>query len=114
MQVFINLNIFAMYAQVYMCVYETEYSPKSFCYDVLIFNFTIFPRIPQIMKMYYFYSESEVSQSCPTLCDLVDYSLPGSSIHGILQARILEWVAIAFSRDLPDPNITDLLLSGAI
>ena len=36
-------------------------------------------------------------QSCPTLCDPTDGSLPGSSIHGILQARILEWVAISFS-----------------
>ena len=42
-------------------------------------------------------SESEVTQSCPTLSDLKDYSLPGSSIHGIFQARELEWVAIAFS-----------------
>ena len=39
-----------------------------------------------------------VAQSCPTLCDPVDYSLPGSSVHGILQARILEWVAVPFSR----------------
>ena len=43
-------------------------------------------------------SESEVAQSCPTLYDPVDWSLPGSSIHGILQARILEWVTISFSR----------------
>ena len=41
--------------------------------------------------------ESEVSQSCPTLSDPMDCSLPGSSIHGIFQARVLEWVAIAFS-----------------
>ena len=40
-------------------------------------------------------SGSEVTQSCPTLSDLVDCSLPGSSIHGILQARVLEWGAIA-------------------
>ena len=40
---------------------------------------------------------SEVAQSCPTLCDPVDCSLPGSSVHGILQARIMEWVAISFS-----------------
>ena len=40
----------------------------------------------------------EVAQSCPTLCDPMDYSLPGSSIHGILQARILESVAISSSR----------------
>ena len=42
--------------------------------------------------------ESEVAQSCPTLCDPMDYSLPGSSFHGIFQARILDWVAISFSR----------------
>ena len=42
-------------------------------------------------------SESEVTQSCPTLCDPMDCHLPGSSIHGIFQARVLEWVAIAFS-----------------
>ena len=38
-------------------------------------------------------SESEVAQLCPTLCDPMDYSLPGSPVHGIFQARILEWVA---------------------
>ena len=42
-------------------------------------------------------SESEVAQSCPTLSHPMDYSLPGSSIHGIFQARVLEWGAIAFS-----------------
>ena len=41
---------------------------------------------------------SEVAQSCPTLCNPMDYSLPGSSVHGIFQAEILEWVAISFSR----------------
>ena len=42
-------------------------------------------------------SESEVAQSCPTLSDPMDCSLPGSSIHGIFQAKVLEWGAIAFS-----------------
>ena len=42
-------------------------------------------------------SESEVAQSCPTLSDPMDCSSPGSSIHGIFQARVLEWGAIAFS-----------------
>ena len=42
-------------------------------------------------------SESEVAQSCLTLSDPMDWSLPGSSVHGIFQARVLEWVAIAFS-----------------
>ena len=41
--------------------------------------------------------QSEVAQSCPTLCDPMDCSLPGSSVHGIFQAKILEWDAIAFS-----------------
>ena len=42
--------------------------------------------------------ESEVAQSCPTLCDHVDCSLPGSSVHGVLQPKIVEWVAISFFR----------------
>ena len=42
-------------------------------------------------------SESEVAQSCPTLCDPMDCSLPGSSVHGIFQAKVLEWGAIVFS-----------------
>ena len=43
-------------------------------------------------------SESEVAQLCQTLCDPVDCSLPGSSVHGIFQAIVLEWIAISFSR----------------
>ena len=46
-----------------------------------------------------------VTHSCPPLCDPMDYSPPRSSGHGILQARILKWVAIPFSRDLPDQGI---------
>ena len=55
-------------------------------------------------------SESEVTQLCPTLSDPMDCSLPGSSVHGIFQARVLEWGAIAFSDPfVPTPiNITDL------
>ena len=45
------------------------------------------------------------SLSCVRLCDPMDCSLPGFSVHGIFQARVLEWVAISFSRDLPDPWI---------
>ena len=51
-----------------------------------------------IMWIKYFEWVSEVAQSCPTLCKPMDCSLPGSSVHGILQARILKWVAISFSR----------------
>ena len=54
-------------------------------------------------------SESEVTQLCLTLRDPVDCSLPGSSIHGIFQARVLEWVAIAFSDSLAEA--TSILFS---
>ena len=47
---------------------------------------------------------SEVAQSCPTLCNPMDYSLPCSSVYGIFQARVLEWVAIFFSRGSPQPR----------
>ena len=50
--------------------------------------------------------ESEVAQSCPTLSDPVDCSLPGSSVHGIFQAEVLEWGAIAFS----DVTVIPLLI----
>ena len=62
---------------------------------------------------------SQVSQSCPTLCDPMDCSPPGSSVHGIFQARVLEWVAISFSRRSSRPRnrtqvsqtVSDALLS---
>ena len=57
-------------------------------------------------------SESEVAQSCLTLSDPMDCSLPGSSVHGIFQARVLEWVAIAFSPSFAnDPQIHRHLLT---
>ena len=48
--------------------------------------------------------ESEVAQACPTLCDPMDCSSPGFSIHGIFQARVLEWVAISFPRGSSQPR----------
>ena len=53
------------------------------------------------MYMYLIHSdsESEIAQSCPTLCNPINCSLPGSSLHGTFQARVLEWVAISFSID---------------
>ena len=50
------------------------------------------------------YLESLVAQSCLTLCDPTDCSLPGSSVHGIFQARVLEWVAVSFSRGSSQPR----------
>ena len=49
-------------------------------------------------------SESEVAQSCLTLCDPMDCSLPCSSVHGIFQAIVLEWIAISFSRGSSQPR----------
>ena len=48
---------------------------------------------------------SEIAQLCLTLCDPMDCSLPSSSVHGISQARILEWFAISFSRGIPNLGI---------
>ena len=50
-------------------------------------------------------SESEVAQLYPTLCDPMDFSPPGFSVHGSLQARVLEWVAFPSPGDLPDTGI---------
>ena len=57
-------------------------------------------------------SESEGAQSCQTLSDPMDYRLPGSFIHGIFQAKVLEWVAIAFS--LVVLNSLNFCLSGKL
>ena len=59
-------------------------------------------------------SESEVAQSCPTLSDPMDCSLSGSSVHGVLQARVLEWGAIAFYKkklSSPYPQCVYLLVA---
>ena len=62
---------------------------------------------------YFKYSTSEVKviQSSSTLCDPMDCGLPGSSVHGILQARILQWVAMSLPGDLPDPGLNPHLMS---
>ena len=54
--------------------------------------------ITQLKENKFEKKENEVAQSCLTLCDPMDCSLPGSSVHGIFQARVLEWVVISFSR----------------
>ena len=65
--------------------YGKEYIKAAFCH-------------PAYLTYMQSESESEVSQSYPTLCDPMDCSLSGSSVHGIFQARVLEWIAISFSR----------------
>ena len=74
-------------------------------YQVLI-RVTSCSSVPRAVLILVLKSQvGEVTQSCPTLCDPVDCSLPSSSVHGILQARILEWVAISFSRGSSNPGI---------
>ena len=75
------------------CISWTGFEISSQVWDIM--DFALLPSE----------GEGEVTQSCPTLCDPMDCSLPGSSIHGIFQARVLEWGAISFSGDLPDLGI---------
>ena len=73
--------------------FSWNYPPDFVCCPLFVHTFNIN------------YSDySEVTQSCPTLCDPMDCSLPGSSVHGIFQARVLEWVAISFSRGSSQPR----------
>ena len=59
-------------------------------------------------------SEREVTQSCPTLGDPMDHSPPGSSVHGIFQARVLEWGAITFSENKASRELFQILKSDAV
>ena len=76
------------------------------------------PRAEHIYTNYFISSSQQpyravcmlVTQLCPTVCDPMDYSLPGSSVYGILQARILEWIAILFSRGSSRPRDGTCLL----
>ena len=61
-------------------------------------------RVKSVTMGYTAYVQCFVSYSCPTLCDFMDCGLPGSSVHGILQARILEWVAMPSSRGSSPPR----------
>ena len=66
--------------------------------DKVSFVMRIYRPSREYIYMYiYMYVYILLTQFCPTLCDPMDYSLPGSSVHGILQARTLEWVAMSFS-----------------
>ena len=61
-------------------------------------------RFLQLQWLHYPESESEVAQSCPTLCDPTDCNLSGSSVHGIFQAIVLEWIAVSFSSKSSRPR----------
>ena len=77
------------------CMIPKALAPGCSSHHVIPHSFwlSIFPWNIKLKKV-----KTEVTQSCPTLCNPMDCSLPGSSLHGILQARVLEWVDISFSR----------------
>ena len=69
------------------------------CYSLYLSHSLLSPLCPQASPLCLcLHCEVKLAQSCPTLCDPVDYSLPGSSVYEILQVRILEWVTVSFSR----------------
>ena len=77
---------------------------ESYKWAIYLINMPIRKVILNFLLLYFICSFHEVAQSCPTLCNPVNCSLPGSSVHGIFQARILEWVAISFSRGSSRPR----------
>ena len=81
----------------YLEMYKAGRKPSSF-------TSSAFCPKSQKLDSFVIYSSLKVAQSCPTLCNPVDCSPPGSSVHGVLQARILEWVAISFSRGSSRPR----------
>ena len=80
--------------------FDTELASRLLCHLDLTSSFSLSLYTILILNLCVL-----TTQSCPTLCDRLDYSPPRASVHGILQARILEWVALSFSRDLPNPGI---------
>ena len=86
-------SVYSLYANHHAATWKN--GPKVKLY---LQNYNIQLRIVNEVKW------SEVAQSCPTLCDPMDCSLPGSSVHGIFQAIVLEWIAISFSRGSSRPR----------
>ena len=84
--------------------FETE--PEIFTTDLLSLLLLLLLPANRLFFCFlnFIIAESEVTQSCPTFCDPMDRNLPGSSVHGIFQAKVLEWVAISFSRGSFQPS----------
>ena len=80
--------------------FDTELASRLLCHLDLTSSFSLSLYTILILNLCVL-----TTQSCPALCDRLDYSPPRASVHGILQARILERVAISCSRDLPNPGI---------
>ena len=81
------------------CKYYSHISPTFRWLCLYVYYHWIY-RLLSLVKVKW----SEFAQSCLTLCDPMDCSPPGSSLHGILQARVLEWIAVSFSRGSSQPR----------
>ena len=104
-----SLNVYWSIVDLHNCVSDVQQSePVIHTYISTPFKI-FFPHrslhSTVLYSIYFIYAKwSEVTQTCLTLCDPMDSSLPGSFIHGIFQARVLEWVAISFSRESSQPR----------
>ena len=118
-QTIIQVHWFYRKGDEFVSVHWSIFYSLVFLRSVACFEITVIP-LPKIMKQMKHLSTEHVSstilrscdlvvvvliaQSCPTLCDPMDCHPPGSSVHEIFQARILEWVAISFSRGSSQPR----------
>ena len=105
--IFNGIVCFSMLLSYMSCSYILEIKPLSVASFANIFTQSI--NFLCVLFNVSFAEQKDASfcpfaHFCPTLCNPMDCSLPGSSDHGIFQARILQWVAISFSRDLPYPG----------
>ena len=87
-----NLIMVSLFLQGSKHIFSTPWCGLSYTLQIRIYIISTFN------------SESEVAQSCPTVCNPMDCSLPRSSVHGIFQPRVLEWVAISFSKGSSQPR----------
>ena len=76
----------------------------AFLNSPILVGWFFLPIAPPRKSNYLLWSEVKVAQTCPILCDPMDWSPPVSSVHGILQARVMEWVTISFSRGSSPPR----------
>ena len=82
-------------------IFQLSHSYMTTGKTIALTRWTFVGKVLSLLFNMFSESENEVAQSCPTLCNPMDCSPPGSSVHGIVQARILEWVAISSSRRSP-------------
>ena len=83
---------------------EKNATEPSLKHNLFVLKFKIKLKREMKHSVYWLSNTSGIAQLCPTLCDPMDCSLPGSSIHGIFQTRVLKWVAISFSRGSSQPK----------